>query len=151
MSALNPHIQAAAVTLAGLLGWLFLPATAIAADPASAVAPSIELNKLETTGTGCRAYLVVNNPGAASYQSFKLDLVLFQTDGVIGKRFALDLAPLKAQKTTVKLFDIDAIACDRIGSFLINDVIACQADTGPAQDCLQRLTVSALTTAKLSK
>ena len=148
---MSSQVQAAAFTLVCLFGGLALPLAAIATDPPGAISASIELNKLETTSKGCRAYMVVNNPGAAGYQAFKLDLVLFQIDGVIGKRFALDLAPLKAQKKTVKLFEIDGFACDSIGSFLINDVIACEADTGPAQDCLQRLTVSALTTAKLSK
>ena len=91
---------------AGLLGaalaaaiWV---APVLAADPAGL---SVELNKLETQDKGCRAYVVVNNAGATAYRSVKLDLVLFQPDGIIGKRFAVDLAPLKPQKRTVKLFD----------------------------------------------
>ena len=130
-------------------------AIAHAADqPAAAPAqPSVtlELNKLETTEKGCRAYVVLNNPTDASYQSFKLDLVLFQIDGVIGRRVALDLAPVKAQKKTVKLFDLEGMACDKIGSFLINDVMDCKTDAGAAENCLQRLTTSTLSTVKLSK
>ena len=95
--------------------------------------------------------MVVNNPTDMTYQAFKLDLVLFQTDGVIGRRFALDLAPVKSQKKTVKLFELDGIACDKIGSFLINDVVDCKADAGPADNCLQRLTTSSLTNVQLSK
>ena len=95
--------------------------------------------------------MVVNNPTDMNYQAFKLDLVLFQTDGVIGRRFALDLAPLRAQKKTVKLFELDGVACDKIGSFLINDVMDCKADAGPAENCLQRMTTSSLTTVKFSK
>ena len=34
-----------------------------------------------------------------------------QPDGVIGRRFALDLGPLKAQKRSVKMFDLDT-PCD---------------------------------------
>ncbi|MBL8847820.1 MAG: hypothetical protein JNN24_18805 [Hyphomicrobium zavarzinii] len=112
---------------------------------------SVELNKLEPQGSGCRAYLVVQNDDATAYQSYKLDIVLFQQDGVIGRRFAMDLAPLKPQKRTVKLFDLDNIACDKIGSFLINDVVECKADAGPLDNCLAGMTVKSLTNVQLSK
>jgi hypothetical protein len=132
-----------------LAGALFASA-ASAADQAPA-GTSLELNKLEPTDKGCRAYIVVNNPTDTSYQSFKLDLVLFQTDGVIGRRFALDLAPVRPQKKSVKLFELDGIACDKIGSFLINDVMDCKAESGTPGDCLQKMTVSSLTNVQLSK
>ena len=77
--------------------------------------------------------------------------MLFQADGVIGRRVALDLSPLKPQKKTVKLFDLEGIACDKIGSFLINDVIDCKSDAGASDNCLQRLTTSSLSNVKLSK
>jgi hypothetical protein len=111
----------------------------------------VELNKLESSEKGCRAYIVVNNTGETSYTSYKIDLVLFQTDGVIGKRFSIDLAPLKAKKKSVKLFEIDSIRCDKIGSFLINDVMECKADAGPVPGCLEALKTSTLTKVQLSK
>lgn len=127
-------------------------ALAHAADSAKdAAGVGLELNKLEGTDKGCRAYMVVNNPSDTAYQSFKLDLVLFQADGVIGRRVALDLAPVKAQKKTVKLFDLEGLACDKIGSVLINDVIDCKAENGAADNCLQRLSTSSLSNVKLSK
>jgi hypothetical protein len=144
------------VSLAPLVS-LAIWATAASADPQSAPAApttgstSIELNKLEATDKGCRAYMVVNNPTDTAYQSFKIDLVLFQTDGVIGRRFSIDLAPLRAQKKSVKLFEIDAIACDKIGSLLINDVMECKSDAGPLDNCLQHLKTSTLTNVQLSK
>lgn len=114
-------------------------------------AMSVELNKLEPQGAGCRAYVVVQNDDPTAYETFKLDLVLFQQDGVIGRRFAMDLAPLKAQKRTVKLFDLDNIACDKIGSFLINDVVECKSDAGPVENCLAGITVKSLTSVQLTK
>jgi hypothetical protein len=111
---------------------------------------AIELNKLEPQGQGCRAYFVVNNK-ATAYQELKLDLVLFRPDGVIGRRFAVDLGPLKADKRSVKLFDIDGTACDQIGSFLINDVMECKAESGPVADCLKDVSVSSLTNVQLNK
>ncbi len=95
--------------------------------------------------------MVVNNTSDVAYQSYKLDLVLFQADGVIGRRFALDLAPLKPQKKTVKLFELDGVGCDKIGSFLINEVMECKSDAGAQSDCLQRMTTSTLTNVQISK
>lgn len=112
---------------------------------------NIELNKLEAADKGCRAYVVINNTTDTAYQSFKIDLVLFQSDGVIGKRFSIDLAPLRPKKKSVKLFDIDGMSCDKIGSLLINDVMECKSDTGASDSCLQNLTTSTLTKVQLSK
>ena len=121
--------------------------SAMAADPAL----SVELNKLETFDKGCRAYVVINNPGETAYQSMKLDLVLFQPDGVIARRFAVDLAPLKAAKKTVKLFDIDGLACDKISSVLVNDVMECKAESGAVTDCLAKMNLSSVAGAPLTK
>lgn len=111
---------------------------------------AIELNKLEPQGQSCRAYFVVTNKTTA-YDALKLDLVLFRPDGVIGRRFAVDLGPLKADKRSVKLFDIEGTACDQVGSFLINDVMECKAESGPVADCLKNISVSSLTNVQLNK
>lgn len=112
---------------------------------------SMELNKLEPQGQSCRAYIVVNNPSPTAYGAFKLDLVVFQPDGVVGRRFAIDLAPLRANKRTVKLFDIDQTSCDQIASLLVNDVLECKAGETPVDDCLARLAPSSIAKALLSK
>lgn len=111
----------------------------------------MELNKLEATDKGCRVFIVANNQTDDVYQSLKLDLILFQTDAVIGKRVALDLAPLRARKKVVKIFEIEAMACDKIGSFLINDVMECKTEASAVENCLQRLTTTTLTNVQLSK
>jgi hypothetical protein len=121
------------------------------AAPAAADDISLELNKLEKSEKGCRAYVVVNNPTQTSYDAFKLDLVLFQTDGVIGRRFALDLAPVRPEKSTVKLFDLDGTDCENIGKFLVNDIMECRTSSGPATDCLARLKVKTLTKVEITK
>ncbi len=112
---------------------------------------AIELNKLEPQGKQCRAYIVIQNKSATNYQELKLDIVLFRPDGVIAKRFAVDLAPLKAEKRSVKLFDIEGTACDQVGSFLINDVMECKAESGPLTDCLKDISVSSRTDVQLTK
>jgi hypothetical protein len=164
--------RAVAVSLIGCAGWFAAHVAATAQEtststppareasppaekaattpPAQDAAISIELNKLEPQGQGCRAYFVVGNK-ATEYQELKLDLVLFRPDGVIGRRFAVDLAPLRADKRSVKLFDIEGTKCDEVGSFLINDVMECKAQSGPVSDCLKNISVSTRTKVELNK
>ncbi|MGC8525023.1 MAG: Tat pathway signal protein [Acidibrevibacterium sp.] len=121
----------------------------------------LELNKLEplTQGeAGCRVYFVVTNPDAETVGQLRLDLILFGTDGVILRRIALDLGPLAAKKTGVRLFDLQGLACDSIGRVLINDVLACHAGDKPGGNadqeraaCLDRLTLSSRTKVPLAK
>ena len=129
----------------GILAVCSIPAAAAEADI------DIELNKMEPHEKDCRAYFVINNKGDKSYDTLKLDLVLFRSDGVIGQRFAVELAPIKPKKRTVKLFDISDTACDQVGSFLVNEVIECKATAGDVSDCLQELSVSSRTDVELAK
>ncbi len=112
---------------------------------------AIELNKLEAHDKDCRAYFVIDNKNDKSYEALKLDIVLFRPDEVIGQRFAVELAPLKAKKRTVKLFDVAGTACDEVGSLLINEVLECKADSGEVSDCLQDISVSSRTDNQLTK
>jgi hypothetical protein len=124
------------------------------AEPAASTGQagvSIELNKLEQSEKGCRAYMVLNNGSDSDFSSFKIDLVIFQTDGVIGKRFSIDLAPLRSKKKSVKLFEIDGTHCDKIGSLLINDVMDCKAGGAAVPSCLADLKASSLSQVQLSK
>ncbi len=130
-------LMSALLAVAGVLS----VSSAQAADPAPL---SIQLNKLETYDKGCRAYVVVTNASDVGYQAMKLDLVLFQPDGVIARRFAIDLAPFRAAKKTVKLFDIEALACDKISSVLVNEAIECRGDAGPVAECLAKLSFSSV-------
>jgi hypothetical protein len=112
---------------------------------------TLELNKIEKSDKGCRAYVVVTNPTKISYDAFKLDLVMFQKDGIVGRRFALDLSPVRPDKRSVKLFDLDGAQCEEIGSFLVNDVMECRTSAGAPTDCLSRLKVKSLTKVEISK
>jgi hypothetical protein len=140
-------------TLFTIAAAVLLAATAGAQEPKPQQDSGImlELNKLEPSDKGCRAYVVVSNPTATTFDAYKLDLVMFQTDGVIGRRFAVDLAPLRPSKRTVKLFELDGTKCDEIGSFLVNDVMECRSDAGPVEDCLAGMKVSTLTKVEISK
>ncbi len=112
---------------------------------------TVELNKLEPYEKGCRVYILISNTSSTTYDAFKLDLVMFKTDGIIGRRFEFNLAPMPALKRTVKLFDLNDPKCEDIGSFLVNDVMECRSAGRAHQDCFARLKVSSRSKVKISK
>ncbi len=101
----------------------------------------IELNKLEDRDDSCRAYLVFKNHTGSYFKEFKLDLVMFGPDGVISRRLAVDSSPLRARKTSVKLFDIEGLSCQEISLILINDVLSCR-DEAERDDCVDLIEAS---------
>lgn len=121
------------ILLAGML-----PLAASAAEPLS-----IQLNKLEPDGEDCRAYIVLENAADRHYESLRLDLVLFDADGIVARRLAVQAAPLAAGKTSVKVFGIDGLDCGDIGRVLLNDVLECKAGGVGAADCLAAIEPSA--------
>lgn len=147
MLHLRRHSAAAlALTLFALSSF-----AALCAEAAETPNLSLELNKVEASETGCRVYLVADNQSEIMLATLRLDLVFFQTDGVIGKRVALDLAPVKAKKRVVKAFDIDKLKCDGIGSILINEIADCRSDSGPLENCLGHMSLKSLSTVQLTK
>lgn len=112
---------------------------------------ALELNMLEAREGGCRTHFVVRNDTASPYESFKLDLVVFGQDGVIARRLAVEAAPLRANKSTVKAFELQQLPCDRIGQILVNDVIGCRDAEGEKADCVDRLVLATRTDVKLTK
>ena len=127
-----------------LLACLSIAAAVLAPVPALAADLSIDLNKLETQSGNCRLTMVVVNGRTAAAQSLRADLVMFGPDGVVAKRLAVDLGPVPANKTIVKAFDVAGLACDGIGSILLNDVPACRFAGGalPGPACLAGIAVS---------
>jgi hypothetical protein len=119
------------------------------AEPAQPI--GLELNRLEQRGTGCRAYLVIANPGPAAFTGFTLDLVLFDRGGTITRRLAVDIAPVRPEKTMVKVFDIAETACGATGSILVNDVLHCRDAGGDVAGCVDRVTTSSKLPVRLSK
>ncbi len=117
--------------------WALAPAPGLAQDAGSL---NIQLNKLEPDGDACRAYIVLENRGAQSFEALRLDLVMFDTDGVIARRLAVDAAPLAAGRTSVRVFAISGLACGDIGRVLLNDVLNCADADGEIRDCMERIT-----------
>ncbi len=111
----------------------------------------VELNKLEPLETACRAYLLFENRMSAEFRSMRLDLVMFNPEGVINRRLAVEGGPLPAGKTSVKLFDIDGVSCDAVSRVLLNGVLSCSDDEGDRGDCLQIIETASRSSAEFFK
>lgn len=125
---------------------VLLCATALMLIPALALAQvggvTVELNKLAQVDNACRAYLVTQNLTETSFDSLQLDVVMFDTNGIVAKRLAVEIGPLTSGKTSLKVFDIAGLPCDKIGQLLLNDVLQCRDDKGARTDCLSLIQVS---------
>lgn len=115
---------------------LVLGAAPALAAPAGGGALTVELNKLEDQGKACRAYLLFENGTGHAFSSLRLDLVMFDADGVVARRLAVEGAPLAEGKTSLKVFDVQDVPCAGIGRILINDVLACADGAEKREDCL---------------
>lgn len=131
------------ITIHGLLAAVFVmfasaPASSDAQETSSEDPGSlrVELNKLEALESACRAYLLFENGTDLQFSSLKLDLVMFDPEGVINRRLAVEGGPLPAGKTSVKLFDIDGVACGSVDRVLLNGILACRDAQGDRSDCL---------------
>ena len=98
----------------------------------------MELNLLESSQNRCRFAFVVENKGDTVLETLKLDLAVFDRDGVVRRRLVTDLGPVRRQKTTVKSFELEG-EC-QVGAILVNDIAAC-APSDPSA-CLDRLGLS---------
>jgi hypothetical protein len=118
-------LRAATLTLAAL------------AAPAAAEEEGvrIELNKLADEDGACQVYLVLET-AEEPFESLSLDLVIFDREGVIDGRVAVELGPLRAGRASVRVFPLPEPGCDRVGRLLINDVLSCRGPAGERGGCL---------------
>ncbi|MEM9736988.1 MAG: Tat pathway signal sequence domain protein [Pseudomonadota bacterium] len=122
--------------VAGLLAGLFVVFAGSFPTLAASEGVGVELNKLEDQGSACQAFMVLENGTDLAFESLSLDLVLFDGAGIIARRLAVEMAPLRPGRTSVKVFGIEGIACADLGRILVNDVLSCQAGGAPRDDCL---------------
>ncbi|RMD60630.1 MAG: Tat pathway signal sequence domain protein [Alphaproteobacteria bacterium] len=105
----------------------------------------MELNKLAPHEGDCQVYLVLENGTGEAFKSLKLDLVMFDTQGIVARRLAVEAGPLPAGKTSLKAFDINDLSCNSLGRILLNDVMSCEDAAGARKDCLTFVSTSART------
>ena len=103
----------------------------------------IELNSIGLRNDSCEVYLRVRNQTPVGYDVFKIDLAFFDRAGVINDRSLVDLGPLRANKTSLHVFQMPDMECGDVGEVLLNDVTECTPSDGSAADCLSFVTLSA--------
>ena len=111
----------------------------------------VELNRLEPAGDACRPNLVLVNGTDLTLSEFRLDMVMFDADGIVADRLAVDASPLLPGKTSLIVFEVPAMACDGIGRVLINAVIACEGGPDDPGGCLGLIEPSSRTDVALFK
>ncbi len=128
-----------------------VPSRAAAADLDESAGVRVELNKLEEHQGNCRAYLLLQNRSGRAYSSFKLDLVMFDTDGIVARRLAVEGAPLPDAKTSLRVFDVPDLKCAGIGRILLNDVLNCGKSAADRSACLAAIRTTSRSAAQLVK
>ncbi|MGH6942884.1 MAG: hypothetical protein ACREH6_01520 [Geminicoccaceae bacterium] len=144
----RPHLTVQGALAVMALAWLVPQALAQAGGEG---ALGVELNKVEDTKDGCRSIFLFDNGTGHQLSRFRLDLILFDQDGVYSKQLLLDMAPLYVDKKTVASFVLDDTPCEKIGSILVNDVPACEDGAGAAVECVKLLEVNSRSNIPLEK
>lgn len=97
---------------------------------------TVELNKLEPSDTGaCRAFFLFRNGTDETYEAFELSVAVLDIEGRIDRLLTIDAAPLPVQRTTLKLFEIPDIGCDRLSELIVHEIPACKPQNADPVDC----------------
>ena len=112
---------------------------------------SVELNKLEPLDGGCRSFFLFRNGVGRGFAAFEMALAILRPDGVIDSLLTIDAAPLPADRTTLKIFELPETACGDVGALLLHDIPACEAADGGEIDCFEAIELDSLADAALSK
>jgi hypothetical protein len=130
------HLRRHLLTMLVVLAPPVLASTATAApdDPIR-----LELNAADSAPNRCRLSFVIENKSETPIETLKLDLGLFNREGIIQRRLVTEMGPVLRVKTMIKTFEIDG-DCGQVGSILVNDIAACAP--GEPNFCLERLVLS---------
>ena len=136
-----------------LLAAALVLAATVTAGPAQADEKRlvVELNKFEPLEGACRTFFLFRNATAHDFESFEMSLAVLDRDGVIDQLLTVQAAPLPAERTTLKLFEIPDLQCDRIGEVIVHEIPQCAVAGGAAVDCYEVLSLVSLTDASLVK
>jgi hypothetical protein len=136
-------------TLVILIGSLLFSTQILAAENQRLL---VELNKFEKTETGgCQAFFLFRNQTDFTLEGFEMSLAVLDNAGVIDRLLTIDAAPLPAQRTTLKLFEIPEIGCSEISEVLLHELSSCRPQNDEEMDCYPMLDLSSRTNATLVK
>jgi len=99
----------------------------------------LELNAAETANNRCLLTFLIENKTSKAIDSLKLDLALFNPEGIIQRRMITEMGPIRGMRTNVRTFSTEG-ECGQTGAILVNDVAACSA--GDPAECMDGLALS---------
>ena len=112
---------------------------------------TVELNKFEDGDTGCSAFFLFRNKTDLTLEGFEMSLAILDSNGVIDRLLTIDAAPLSADRTTLKLFEVPELGCDAISEVLLHDIASCKPQNGDEMDCFPMVDLVSRTSAALVK
>ncbi len=96
----------------------------------------LELNRIEPLAEACRLYLLLRNGRTDHFETLTLDLVFFDKNAIIDRRFSVQAGPLPGQKTSLRQLDVPNLSCENLGGLLLNDVPTCSGASEVENGCL---------------
>lgn len=111
----------------------------------------VELNKFEAIDNGCRTFFLFRNQTVNTFQGFEMSLAILNEEGIIDRLLTVDAAPLPAERTTLKLFEIPETSCDGVGEILLHEISKCEPDRGEPIDCFDIVDLRSRAAAPLVK
>jgi len=111
----------------------------------------VELNKFEGIESACRAFFLFRNGTRHSFSAFELSLAVLNGKGVIERLLTLEAAPIPAERTTLKLFEIPDTQCGQIGEIILHDIAKCDAPDSQSLQCYDMIELRSLANAPLVK
>ncbi|WP_041375505.1 hypothetical protein [Polymorphum gilvum] len=131
-------VAAAMLTVTALsAGW------ARAEEPARGLA--LELNRTAATDGGCLLTFVALNRSAEALDKAAYEFVLFNSDGLVDQMTVFDFGSLPAGKTVVRQFQLAGLACEAIGSILVNGAAGCGGASAAPPACTVSLETASRT------
>ncbi len=113
---------------------------------------TVELNKLEDAeGGGCQAFFLFRNQSGLTLEAFEMSLAVLDSNGVIDRLLTVDAAPLPADRTTLKLFEIPDMVCASVTEVLLHEIAACRPQNAEEIDCFDIISLDSHSTAALVK
>ncbi len=105
----------------------------------------VELNAAETANGACRLSFLIRNEHAADISSAIYETVLFDAAGAVHQLTLFDFGALPSRRPRVRQFEVQGVACDGLGSILINGITRCEAGELGSEICAGTLVLNSRT------
>lgn len=121
---------------------------ATAEETANAVSRSlsIDVNRAQTTQSGCLISLFIQNGLHQDVEKLVLETVLMTSSGQVDRLTLFDLGRLPSGRPRVRQFELAGTDCENLGMLIVNGVTQCSAGNLTTSDCEDALELSSKST-----